>query len=58
MADLIGPVMKRSDATVVHRYQYWEEKKDMAFFRYATFALFMGGLLISSGGTRLSLVCK
>eukprot|EP00878_Enallax_costatus_P026454 GHUV01028388.1.p2 GENE.GHUV01028388.1~~GHUV01028388.1.p2 ORF type:complete len:101 (+),score=25.85 GHUV01028388.1:530-832(+) len=33
MADLIGPVMKQSDATVIHRYRPWHEKKDKAFFR-------------------------
>lgn len=33
MADLIGPVLKKSDAEVVHRYAPWISKRNMAFFR-------------------------
>uniref|UniRef100_A0A383W8X9 Glycosyl transferase CAP10 domain-containing protein n=1 Tax=Tetradesmus obliquus TaxID=3088 RepID=A0A383W8X9_TETOB len=33
MADLLGPVMRRADAEVVHRHAPWASKKNKAFFR-------------------------
>jgi hypothetical protein len=35
MADLLGPVMRRADAEVVHRHVPWAMKKNKAFFRCA-----------------------
>jgi hypothetical protein len=34
MADLLGPVMRRADAEVVHRHVPWAAKKNKAFFRW------------------------
>lgn len=34
MADLLGPVMRRADAEVVHRHAPWASKKNKAFFRW------------------------
>jgi hypothetical protein len=43
MADLLGPVMRRADAEVVHRHAPWGSKKNKAFFRWAAgFKLFRG----------------
>lgn len=37
MADLIAPVMRKSDAEVMHKHAPWESKKSMAFFRCVVF---------------------
>jgi hypothetical protein len=48
MADLLGPVMRRADAEVVHRHVPWAMKKNKAFFRCAGCCCFEWLLLFES----------